>query len=234
MIYRNLYKALIPKKIRTRIYKLHIRQYQEQEKQRFITEHESVPQIELSPIYISNLKLLIDRDYLLHMMPKNAVVAKIGVDKGEFSEHILSITNPAILHLIDAWGSERYQEGLMQIVEDKFIREINTGQVIINRGFSNIVLTQFENDYFDWVYIDTDHSYKKTFEELEICRLKVKPGGLISGHDYITGNWIGKIRYGVIEAVHKFCKENRWEMIYLTHESHRHLSFALREITSRP
>ena len=40
---------------------------------------------------------------LLHQMPRRASCAEIGVWKGEFSDQILSVTDPLKLHLVDPW-----------------------------------------------------------------------------------------------------------------------------------
>ena len=80
------------------------------------------------------------------------------------------------------------------------------------------------------MYLDTGHDFTTTYQELEMCCAKVKPGGIIGGHDYVTGHWLGWYRYSVIEAVNTFCVKYNWEMIYLTHEAHRHLSYALRHV----
>jgi predicted O-methyltransferase YrrM len=130
------------------------------------------------------------------------------------------------------WSSTRYHGGLEQVVRDKLQREIAEGRVHIDLGRSTDVLQRYPDGTFDWVYIDTDHGYSVTAEELELCRLKVKPGGIIAGHDYVTGNWDGGVRYGVVEAVHEFCVRYEWELILLTHETDRHLSFAIRAIRS--
>ncbi len=86
------------------------------------------------------------------------------------------------------------------------------------------------DSYFDWVYLDTDHSYSVTKQELDILKFKVKPGGIIAGHDYISYDFIGHTRYGVIEAVNEFCVNEQWEIIYLTAETNQYRSFAIRKI----
>lgn len=198
--------------------------------QRKLAESKSIPYYELQEKHIENLKVLVNRDVLLEKMPKNSVVAEIGVDKGEFSEMILSINNPQKLYLIDAWHSERYHDGLAQSVEKKFEKQIECSQVEIKRGLSTDMLKTMDNSSLDWVYIDTSHTYKTTFEELVLCNNLVKQAGIIAGHDFVTGQWEKGIRYGVIEAVHQFCVEYNWQMIYLTHETHRHLSFAIKRL----
>jgi hypothetical protein len=50
----------------------------------------------------------------------------------------------------------------------------------------------------------------------------------------VTGNWNGGVRYGVVEAANEFCVRHDWEFIFLTAETHRHLSFAIRQITTSP
>jgi len=189
------------------------------------------PRLELTPEHIANLKVINDRQALLEALRKQAVVAEIGVARGDFSQIILDVTLPSELHLIDWWTRPREYRGLRTVVEERFEDEIDSGQVIIHQGFSTTELAEFEDHFFDWVYIDTGHDYATTKAELEICRQKVKEGGFIAGHDYVTGSWDLDIRYGVIEAVNEFCLHHSWEMVYLTHERSRNLSFTLREMT---
>ncbi|MBK9175525.1 MAG: class I SAM-dependent methyltransferase [Flavobacteriales bacterium] len=172
--------------------------------------------------------MVINRAAFLDMLPKGGIVAEAGVDRGDFSARILAITKPKKLHLIDIWGSKRYHGGLQQSVRQRFASEIASGLAQIDLGWSTAVLEQFPDGYFDWIYIDTDHGYKVTAAELAIARTKVKPSGIIAGHDYVTGNWDGGVRYGVVEAVHEFCVKHDWELVLLTHETDRHLSFAIR------
>jgi hypothetical protein len=91
-------------------------------------------------------------------------------------------------------------------------------------------IASVQDNYFDWVYLDTDHTYETTRRELELLRSKMKKGGIIAGHDYLMGNWNAGHRYGVIEAVREFCLKYDWEMIFLTHELDIPPSFAIRQI----
>jgi hypothetical protein len=196
-----------------------------------IREDQKVPKFELEKKHIARLKVLLDRKELLGEMPKNSVCAEIGVNEGEFSEMIWHITQPTRLHLIDAWGDPtRYHDDLKLVVENKFIDAVNAGKVQINVGYSTKILKSFDDNYFDWVYLDTDHSYPTTAAELFILKEKVKIGGIIAGHDYTLGNWINSYRYGVIEAVHELCVKENWELIYITSESNQCRSFAIRKI----
>jgi hypothetical protein len=190
-----------------------------------------LPNYELHPKHIKNLKVLLNRRDLLKVLTKNAICAEVGVDKGDFSDLILMLTDPKRLHLIDAWGDPlRYHNGLKSLVEDKFKNEIERGNVEINVGYSTEILKKFPNRYFDWVYLDTSHTYKATAAELSILKEKVKPEGIIAGHDYIIGNWANDYRYGVIEAVHELCLNDNWELVYITANFSEMPSFAIRRI----
>lgn len=190
-----------------------------------------IPKIDLSATHINNVQVLVNRMELLRLMPTHAVCAEIGVNRGEFSENILNITSPSKLHLIDAWGDEkRYHDGLKLEVENKFARQIQQGLVEVNIGFSHEVLKTFPDAYFDWVYLDTDHTYLQTKIELDILLHKMKPNGIIAGHDYIMGNWKGNVRYGVVESVHEFCVQNHWQLKYITINYPESPSFAIQKI----
>ena len=191
-----------------------------------------VPRVELEDRHLVNLRVVSNRRRLLELLPKGGIVAELGVADGDFSVQILEFARPSRLHLIDAWHTPRFQSGLKR-VEERFREPIGTGAVQLHHGLSVEQLSKFADHYFDWIYIDTTHSYHLTAQELALGRLKVKPGGILAGHDYVTGNWDGGCRYGVVEAVNEFCGRHEWEFLYLTHETDRHLSFAIRAISGR-
>lgn len=191
----------------------------------------SYPKVVLKPENVAGAVVLPTREALLELLPKNGIAAEIGVAFGDFTAEILRRNQPAKLHLIDLWGSERYSPGFVKITTT-FEAQIESGQVEINRGMSIDVLASMPGEYFDWIYIDTDHSYKTTARELRIGAEKVKKNGRILGHDFTTGNVITPVPYGVIEACHEFCRDCGWRYEYLTLEPHGHFSFGLVRIES--
>lgn len=193
-------------------------------------ESAQIPKFDLKEKHITQTRLLESREALLHLLAKEGTVAEIGVNKGDFSEKILQITHPQKLHLIDSWGNARYHQGIQKMVTARFQKEIGQGQVEINIGKSFALAETFPDQYFDWIYIDTDHSYETTKKELESYAPKMKHGGIICGHDYILGNWNGMVRYGVVEAVAEFCTKHNWELLYITTELNNHPSFAIQKI----
>lgn len=181
-------------------------------------------------IHLRNLVSLKDRISMLQHLPVGGTVAEIGVNEGDFSQMILSICAPEKLILMDIWGTRRYHGGLFEKVKDRFASFIDRSVVEIIRDYSFNAIASCPDHYFDWVYLDTDHSFPTTRKELELLQPKMKPGGIIAGHDYIIGNWNAGVRYGVMEAVREFCIQHHWEMVYLTHELGTTPSFAIRKI----
>ena len=189
-----------------------------------------MPKVPLARKHMKNCELLLDRLEMLSKLKKGGKVAEIGVARGEFSELILKITEPDLLHLVDVWNSKTYHAGLFKKVADKFKNLIDEGRIQILRKLSTDAAEDFDDNYFDWIYIDTDHSYATTREELVKYAPKVKHDGIIAGHDYTMGIWISLNRYRVIEAVHEFCVKYGWELVYLTVEPTENQSFAIRRI----
>lgn len=222
----SLLKRILPEKYKYSIWRFCIKLIQP----KLIDQDGKIPKYRYKPEHIKNVKLILDRHELLRLLPKNAVVAELGVNKGEFSKEILYSTNPQKLHLIDIWNSERYHQGLKLDVEETFKKELEANKIEINLGLSTEVVKAFPDNYFDWIYIDTEHSYHVTRDELDSYAPKIKPGGIIAGHDYVIGNWLNITRYGVIEAVCEFCNKNDWELLYLTVDFNEPPSFAIRKI----
>lgn len=190
---------------------------------------QAMPHKNLTMTHTANGQLLPDRAALLDRMPKGAIVLEAGVAEGDFSAEILKRTEPEKLHLVDVWDSERYGES-RGTVFDKFDQQISDGLVQIDEGLSIEMLPKYDDAYFDWIYIDTDHTYQTTADELALCDRIVKPGGRICGHDFCTGSIAWPVVYGVVQAVNEFCMSHHWQFEYVSLESHGHFSFCIKRL----
>lgn len=187
------------------------------------------PVIHLLPERMASTRLLPSREELIAILPKNGTVAEVGVDMGDFSQKILETARPEVLHLIDLWPPSLIRKDRFSAVSDRFAREIGDKSIILHRGDSEATMAAFPDHSFDWIYLDTTHIYDKTVRELAICAAKVKPGGWLCGHDYTVGSWIEGVRFGVVDAVNQFCNDHGWDLVYLTNERHRYISYALQK-----
>lgn len=192
-------------------------------------EKESVPE-KLPERCVTDVRVFPDRKSMLETFPTSGTVAELGVDKGVFSEILMTVLDPQELYLIDIWDSEQYNEQKMQLVKDKFENHIKKGRVDIVRKRSELALETFEDDFFDVIYIDTTHGYDQTSKELELSRQKIKEDGIISGHDYSVGSVPTRSPYGVIPAVHEFCAKYDWEISHLSLETYGRFSYGLKKI----
>lgn len=58
------------------------------------------------------------------------------------------------------------------------------GKYSIMIGRSEILGPMFADGLFDLVFIDAAHDYESIKRDIEIWRTKVKPGGILCGHDF--------------------------------------------------
>jgi len=167
------------------------------------------------------MEIFENRNDLLNIMDKNLVVCEIGVFKGDFSKIMLDILSPKELHLIDIFdgkmcsGDKDGNDIVWTDLNKEYLNVKNmfldNKNVYIHKGFSYDILNGFYDNYFDMIYIDGNHSYNGVKSDLKSSFLKVKNGGLICGHDYISSKF-----EGVVRAVDEFCEEHNLEIKYLT------------------
>jgi hypothetical protein len=178
----------------------------------------------LTSRHISNCVLLESREKILEYIPKNGVCAELGILRGDFSETILAKTEPARLHLIDL------DDSAVKIAETRFRREIENGTVRLHRGDSAETVMSMPDEYFDWVYIDADHSYNAVQRDLAAVRLKLKAKGIIALNDYVYFAPSDFVKYGVIEAVNEFCLRYDFELLFFALQGRMYNDVAIRKL----
>lgn len=188
--------------------------------------------VELRRDHLANTVVLPDRIAMLEVLPGGGTVMECGVDRGDFSAQILQTCQPELLWLVDLWDSRRFSSQKLDGVRSRFEQPIAIGRVRISRKRSLDALREVPDRSLSWVYIDTSHDFETTTQELALAAEKVCDDGFICGHDYTVGCWESYTRYGVVEAVNQFCVEQNWELAMITNEARRHLSFALRRLST--
>ena len=153
-----------------------------------------------------------------------AVCAEIGVQFGHYSAEILEICKPSQLILVDPWKSLNW---MYVGVQERFKKEIKKSKVEIIRKMSHLAAKIFEDETFDWVYIDAKHDKPNVARDLNSWAPKVEPGGWILGHDYMEVKDAQGVEYGVIEAVADFVAKNpQYKFAGISGEA-EHCSFGL-------
>ncbi len=152
-------------------------------------------------------------------IPIGSACCELGVLHGDFSQSILKILNPEVLILVDPFSvsENKYNDGLTTSYSTehdyvdllkRFQQQIYSKQVIVNRKYSFYAVNQYSDSIFNFIYIDASHLYEDVKRDLNDWLPKLKSGGILAGHDYITLN-----DFGVIQSVDEFCIENNFEMI---------------------
>lgn len=154
-------------------------------------------------------------------LPQNGILAEIGVWQCKNAKKLYEHCSPSKMVLVDIWktikkmGDEKnanenvweqyYQKALA------FAKSHDNTTVI--RDYSVNASKTFKDHYFDIIYIDAGHSYESCLADLNAWYPKIKPGGILCGHDYNENKSKG---YGVIKAVDEFLKEHNLEIFMLS------------------
>ena len=190
---------------------------------------DAIPKLALSPIHLEGATLVESRLAMLNKLPKGMRCVEIGVAEGGFSAEIWKRLAPSELTLVDPWEGDRYSPGF-EMVNKKFSEQIKSGNVRLVKSLSTDYLKDCADRRFDFIYIDTNHTYGTTILELKLADQMLAPRGYIAGHDYTVGNIVSPMVYGVIQAVNQFCVEKHYRFKYLTVEPAGWNSFCLTKI----
>lgn len=162
---------------------------------------------------------LFDRDEMILFLKKsffndNINILEIGTHAGNYAEKIYQIFQKSSIYLLDTWDSNNtdfYYSSRPGLVEKAYEMTLNKFKdkknVNIIKSDSTIAHKQFEDNFFDWIYIDGDHSYDGVKNDLQNWFKKLKINGILSGHDWdVDLNNQEFQKFGVQQALKEFLK----------------------------
>src|SRR5437867_2267810 len=145
---------------------------------------------------ILDCQFVSSRVAMLDRLPRGGRIAELGTQQGNFALEILLRSEPKELHLIDI--------DLSGLTDPRF----RDARVFAHRRWAHEQLAAFPDGYFDWVYVDADHSYEGTMRDALAAAAKIKPGGFLVFNDFAhIDPFLG--RYGVHRAVVDFAIQER-------------------------
>lgn len=137
------------------------------------------------------------------------VGAEIGVERGLFSEKLCQGHPEMKLYGVDAWATYTfYREHVSQSKLDGFYDDTLERMKPYNfypiRAFSMDAIKHFPDNSLDFVYIDANHEFNHVANDLHEWSKKVRPGGIISGHDYRKSKAKGRYINHVVYVIHAY------------------------------
>jgi predicted O-methyltransferase YrrM len=172
------------------------------------------------------MKMLPKRIDLFIQLKPGAIGAEIGVWRGYLSVEIMQRSRVRKLYLVDAWKPQpSYNDPLTDTDHEANLAETKhhlrgfQGRWEIVRGTSVEVAANDKTiPPLDFCYVDADHSYEACLADLKAWEKRLKPTGVLMGHDYTNNDQAKKWNFGVIPAVNDFCRDHGWKITYLTNE----------------
>jgi hypothetical protein len=201
--YRHL-RRYVRRRLRKQVHRGAVRQWNKRYRHTYATRLDRVPARDEFPAVLNRRGLL-------------GTGAEIGVKAGRFSEWMLKRWKGEKLISIDPWledAAEAYVDSanVAQAKHEEFYAETQArlrpfgARSEIWRATSVEAAERVPDRSLDFVYIDARHDYESVLEDLNAWYSKVKPGGIIAGHDYATGSF-KQGEFGVKRAVDEFFAE---------------------------
>lgn len=121
--------------------------------------------------------------------------AELGVKKGWFSQQTLE-TWPSCKKylLVDIWAhqdnyvesanvDDAQQQQFMEVAQQRLAPWAS--KTVFMRMYTTQAAAQVQDESLEYVYVDARHDYCGCLEDMVAWWPKVKPGGILAGHDYI-------------------------------------------------
>lgn len=136
---------------------------------------------------------------------------EVGVLEGVYSEVLLQANPKLELYGVDPWvfyetaGNFRSQRQLDKCYDIAVKKLTPYKNYTIIKKSSMGAVKDFEDKSLDFVYIDANHEYSYVLEDIVEWSKKVRPGGIVAGHDYRLSK-SEKTKLHVVYALNDYVK----------------------------
>jgi hypothetical protein len=145
---------------------------------------------------IDEIKKINHRHVLPQFLKNNSfkIICELGVADGNHFLNLLKYAEPELLVGVDIWTNDgdflhcdyvfdKTKEFIGEKYKNLLEKTKDDNRVILIRNYTSNACKLFEDGFFDFVYIDADHSFKGSYEDMRLWWPKVKKNGILSGHD---------------------------------------------------
>jgi hypothetical protein len=144
----------------------------------------------------------VDRNNFANFLNKTyrfGTAVEIGVHRGTFAKTFMDSWLGSLYIGIDPWQSVPGYEEQEKLLEEYngnreddynycsrlLWKHIKDCRAELHRGLSEDIVRLVDNNSIDFVYIDGDHRYVSVWNDLTLWYPKVRPGGILAGHDFL-------------------------------------------------
>lgn len=151
---------------------------------------------------------------LLNSLGLTGEAVEVGTAEGYFSHYLLdrwlgTLTQIDPWRILDTPGFSGHGEETDAKQEARYQRMVRAatkynGRCKVLRATSEEAAPKFADGSLDFCYLDAQHDYPSIKRDLELWAPKVKPGGILAGHDWVEDGIHNGQSYGVKQAVRDF------------------------------
>lgn len=145
--------------------------------------------------------------------------AEIGVEFGENASLMFHTIPGLTMILVDPWAdyalaSHKYGQQITEKMERRTKNRLRFRDAIYYKMLSEQAAPLVPDSSLDFVYIDGDHSYDLAMLDLILWQRKVRPGGIVAGHDYFS-----KTRRLATAVIDDYTRTHKIDQWYITDNS---------------
>lgn len=167
--------------------------------------------------HVQNCRVFPNRRALVEHLPSGGTIAEVGSEEGKFAEFILQAASPRELHVFEINASLIRARGVL----------LQDPRVVLHEGDSSEELSKMSDDYFDWTYVDANHSYEGVARDIEQAKKKIRFDGFLVFNDYTMWDYLTMLPYGVVQNVNDLCRSEGFEITHFAFNTYGYQDVAI-------
>lgn len=123
------------------------------------------------------------------------IAVELGSHRGVFASEFYSKWGGRILYCVDPWESGYDQtdptsEGNRNEDYEEFLKHTSEfpENIFPLKMTGDVAAARFRPNSVDFVYVDANHQYESVLNDLRVWWTRIRPGGILAGHDFVCCN----------------------------------------------